>query len=145
MKKDFMIYCVKSLPVYFPYSKPLFILPVSNVRQEFVENHLRNPDRYLYKILFLLRSFSVCLWRTFSKTCEGRRKKETGREFSGLIFGYLLYSGSSLTFLQSKENFESFMEILHSFNLGKTKTNAPSFKNVPDKLSMQATFLGWYL
>ena len=96
--------------------------------------------RYLYKILFFLRNFSVCLWKTFSKTCEANRKKETRREFFGLVFGHLLYNGSSLTFIQSKENFESFMEILHSFNFVKTKTNGRSFKNVPDKLSMPATF-----
>ena len=30
--------------MYFPDSKPLFILSVNNVKQEFVENDFQNPD-----------------------------------------------------------------------------------------------------
>ena len=36
--------------------------------------------------------------------------------------------------LQSKENFERFIERLDSFDIGKAKATAPSFKNLPDKL-----------
>ena len=32
------------------------------------------------------------------------------------------------------------MERLHSFDIGKARTTAPSFKNLPDKLSIPATF-----
>ena len=37
----------------------LFILPVNNVKQEFVENDFWNPDWYLYKILFLFKKILV--------------------------------------------------------------------------------------
>ena len=43
-------------PVYFPDSKPLSILSVNNVKQEFVENDFQNPDWCLYKILFYFNS-----------------------------------------------------------------------------------------
>ena len=46
----------------------------------------------------------------------------------------------SLAILQSKENFERFIERLHSFDIGKDKTTAPSFKSLPDKLSMAVAF-----
>ena len=48
----------------------------------------------------------------------------------------------SLAILQSKGNFERFIERLHSFDIGKAKTTAPSFKNLPDKLSIPAAFSG---
>ena len=41
--------------VSFPGSKPLLILSVNNVKQEFVQNDFRNPDWYLYKILLLFK------------------------------------------------------------------------------------------
>ena len=66
-------------PVYFPDSKPLFILSVNNVKQEFVENDFRNPDWYLYKILFLFKKISVWLWITFPITFETSGKSETGQ------------------------------------------------------------------
>ena len=48
----------------------------------------------------------------------------------------------SLAILQSKGNFERFIERLHNFDIGKAKTTAPSFKNLPDKLSIPAAFSG---
>ena len=48
----------------------------------------------------------------------------------------------SLAILQSKGNFERFLERLHSFDIGKAKTTAPSFQNLPDKLSIRAAFSG---
>ena len=48
----------------------------------------------------------------------------------------------SLAILQSKGNFERFIERLHSFDIGKAKTTAPSFENLPDKLSIPAVFSG---
>ena len=53
-----------------------------------------------------------------------------------------LYNGLSLAILQSKGNFERFIERLHSFDIGKAKAAAPSFKNLPDKLSIPAAFSG---
>ena len=44
--------------------------------------------------------------------------------------------------LQSKGNFERFIKRLHSFDIGKAKTTAPYFKNLPDKLSIPAAFSG---
>ena len=48
----------------------------------------------------------------------------------------------SLAILQSKGNFERFIERLHSFDIGKAKTTAPSFKNLLDKLPIPAAFSG---
>ena len=48
----------------------------------------------------------------------------------------------SLAILQPKGKFERFTERLHSFDVGKAKTTAPSFKNLPDKLSIAAAFFG---
>ena len=48
----------------------------------------------------------------------------------------------SLAILQSNGNFERFIERLHSFDIGKAKTNAPSFKNLLNKLSIPAAFYG---
>ena len=48
----------------------------------------------------------------------------------------------SLAVLQSKGNFEHFIERLHSFDIGKVKRAAPSFENLSDKLSISATFSG---
>ena len=48
----------------------------------------------------------------------------------------------SLAILQSKGNFERFIERLHSFDNGKAKTTARSFKNLPDKLYKLAAFSG---
>ena len=46
----------------------------------------------------------------------------------------------SLAILQSKGNFQRFIERLHSFDISKAKTTAPSFRNLPDKLSIPAAF-----
>ena len=51
-----------------------------------------------------------------------------------------MYNGSSLAILQSKEIFERFIERLDSFDIGKAKTTVPSFKNLPDKLSIPTVF-----
>ena len=48
----------------------------------------------------------------------------------------------SLAILQYKGKFERFIERLHSFDIGKAKTAAPSFENLPDKLSIPAAFSG---
>ena len=48
----------------------------------------------------------------------------------------------SLAILQPKGNFERFIERLHGFDIGKAKPTAPSFKNLPDKLSIPAAFSG---
>ena len=53
-------------PVYFADSKPSFILSVNNVQQEFVENDFRNPDWYLYKILFLFKKI-LCFYNSWNK------------------------------------------------------------------------------
>ena len=47
-----------------------------------------------------------------------------------------------LAILQSKWNFERFIERLPSFGIGKAKTTAPSFKYLRDKLSIPAAFSG---
>ena len=56
------------------------------------------------------------------------------------LFLTLLHNGLSLAILQSKGNFECFIKRLHSFDIGKAKTTAPSFKNLPDDLSTPAAF-----
>ena len=48
-----------------------------------------------------------------------------------------------LAILQSKERFERFIKRLHSFDTGKAKATAPSFKNIPDRLSIPAAFSGF--
>ena len=53
--------------------------------------------------------------------------------------------GLNLAILQSKGDCEPFIERLHSFDIGKVIATAPSFKDLPDKLSIPAAFLGWYL
>ena len=124
--------------MYFPDSKPLFILSVNNV--DVVENDFRNPDWYLYNIFFLFRKISVWLWITFSITFKTSGKSETGRQFFGSVFEPSLYNGLSLAILQSKGNFEGFIERLHSSDIGKAKTTASSFKNLLDKLSVPDAF-----
>ena len=52
-----------------------------------------------------------------------------------------MYNGLSFAILQSKGNFECFIERLHGFDVVKTKITAPSFKNL-DKLSIPAGFSG---
>ena len=65
-----------------------------------------------------------------------------GDSFFGSVFDPFLYNGLSLAILQSKGNFELFIERLHSFDIGKTKTTAPSFENLQDKFSIPAAFSG---
>ena len=47
----------------------------------------------------------------------------------------------SLAITQSEANFERFVKRLRSFDIGKAKTTALSFKNL-DKLSIPASFSG---
>ena len=65
-----------------------------------------------------------------------------GNSFLDLFFDPFLYKCLSLAILQSKGNFERFIKRLHSFDIGKAKTTAPYFKNLPDKLSIPAAFSG---
>ena len=65
-----------------------------------------------------------------------------GDSFFESVFDPFLFNGLSLEILQSKGNFESFIERLHSFDIGKVKTTAQAFKNLPDKLSITMTFSG---
>ena len=44
--------------------------------------------------------------------------------------------------MQSKGNIGRFIKRLHSPDIGKAKTTAPSFKNFPDKFLIPATFSG---
>ena len=48
----------------------------------------------------------------------------------------------SLAILQSKGNFEGFIERLHSFDIKKAKTTALSFEELPDKLLIPAALSG---
>ena len=59
-----------------------------------------------------------------------------------LTWGDFLYNGLSLAILQSKGNFERFIERLHSFDIGKATTTVPSFKNLPHKLPIPTAFSG---
>ena len=45
-----------------------------------------------------------------------------------------------MAILQYKGNSERFIERLYSFDIGKAKTTVPSFKKLPDKLSIPAAF-----
>ena len=47
-----------------------------------------------------------------------------------------------LVVLQTKGSFERLIERLHSFDIGESKTTAPSFKNLLDKLSIPAAYPG---
>ena len=78
----------------------------------------------------------------FLYTFETSSKSETGRWFFGSGFDPFLYNGLSSAILQSKENFEHFIKRLLSFDIGRAKTTARSFKILPDKLSIPATFSG---
>ena len=69
-------------------------------------------------------------------------KVKRGNSFFDLFFDPFLYKCLSLAILQSKENFERFIKRLHSFDIAKAKTTAPSLKNLPDKLSIPAAFSG---
>ena len=78
----------------------------------------------------------------FSITFQTGGKSGTGRQFFESIFKPFLYNGLNLAILQSKRNFERFIEKLHSFYIGKAKTTAPSFKNLPDRFYIPAALSG---
>ena len=84
----------------------------------------------------------VWWWITFSITFEKSVRRETGQNLFGSVFEAFLYNGLSLVILQSKRNFEFFIERLYSFDICKAKTSASSFKNLPDKLYIPAALSG---
>ena len=65
-------------------------------KKEFVKNDFRNPDWYLYKIIFLFKKNYSC----FSITFETSGKSETGRFFWS-VFEHFMCNGLSLAMLQS--------------------------------------------
>ena len=67
---------LKSNPYTFQIQN---VLSFNNDKQEFIENNLRKPDRYLHKILLLFRKFSVWLRISLSISFEESGKSETGQ------------------------------------------------------------------
>ena len=63
-----------------------------------------------------------------------------GLKFSGLVLDPFLYNGFNLAILQSLEKSPEEMEILHIFAIGFARIFAPSFKNLPEILSIPAAF-----
>ena len=53
----------------------------------------------------------------------------------GAVFEPLLNSGFNFTLLQSNGNTEYFIDKLKIWETSLAKTAAPSFKNLPDRLS----------
>ena len=81
----------------------------------------------------MLKKFLVWLLTTFSITFEASGKSEMGQKFFGSVFlTPFFYNGLTLAILQSKGNLEHFIERLHSFDISKAETTAPSFKNLLD-------------
>ena len=63
-----------------------------------------------------------------------------GLKFSGLVLDPFLYNGFNLAILQSLGKNPEEMEILHIFVIGFARIFAPSFKNLPEILSIPAAF-----
>ena len=63
-----------------------------------------------------------------------------GLKFSGLVLDPFLYNGFSLTVLVLLRKSPEEMEILHIFAIGFGRIFAPSFKNIPEFLSIPAAF-----
>ena len=63
-----------------------------------------------------------------------------GLKFSGLVLDSFLYNGFNLAILQSLGKSPDEMEILHIFVIGFARIFAPSFKNLPEILSISAAF-----
>ena len=63
-----------------------------------------------------------------------------GLTFSGLILDPFLYNCSNLAILQSLVKSLEKMEILHIFAVSFATIFAPSFKNLPEILSISAAF-----
>ena len=61
-------------------------------------------------------------------------------KFSGLVLDPFLYNGFNLAILQSLGKNPEEMEILHIFAIGFSRIFAPSFKNLPEMLSIRAAF-----
>ena len=76
----------------------------------------------------------------FSITFDINGKREMGLKFSGLVLDPFLYNGFNLAILQSLGKSPEEMEILHIFVIGFARIFAPSFKNLPEILSIPAAF-----
>ena len=63
-----------------------------------------------------------------------------GLKFSGLVLDLILCNGFNLPILQSLGKSSEEMEILHIFAIGFARIFAPSFKNLPEILSIPAAF-----
>ena len=63
-----------------------------------------------------------------------------GLTFSGLVLDPFLYNGFNLAILLSLGKSPEEMEILHIFAIGFARIFAPSFKNLPEILSIPAAF-----
>ena len=69
---------------------------------------------------------------------ETKGSKDIGRQFLGSVFKPFLNSGFNFAILQSDGNIEYFIDKLQIWEMGLAKTVAPSFKNLPDRLSRPA-------
>ena len=67
-------------------------------------------------------------------------KTEMGLKFSGLVLDPFLYNDFNLAILQSLGKSPEEMEILHIFAIVFARMFAPSFKNLPEVLSVPAAF-----
>ena len=76
-----------------------------------------------------------CFYNSWNKW-----QKWNGAIVLWICFWTFLVNGLSLAILQSKGNFERFIERLHSYDIGKAKTTVPSFKHLPEKLSIPTAF-----
>ena len=63
-----------------------------------------------------------------------------GLKFSGLVLDSFLCYGFHLAILQSFGKSPEEMGILHIFTIGFSRIFAPSFKNLPEILSIPAAF-----
>ena len=63
-----------------------------------------------------------------------------GLKFSGLVLDPFLYNGFNLAILQSLGKSPEEMQVLHIFSIGFARIFAPSFKNLPETLSIPAAF-----
>ena len=75
-----------------------------------------------------------------SITFDINREREMGLKFSGLALDPFLYNGFNLAILQSLGKSPEEVEILHIFVVGFSRIFAPSFKNLPEMLSIPAAF-----
>ena len=66
--------------------------------------------------------------------------REMGLKFSVLVFDPFLYKGFNLAILPSIGKRPEEMELLHISAIGFTRICAPSFKNLPEILSIPAAF-----